>query len=165
MPDTMLAAAPDPDRTRRARARMEKLAWLLDGAIRVPGTQFRFGLDSIIGLLPGIGDGVGLLLGAGILYESVRAGAPRPLIMKMLGNGLADALGGLIPGVGDVFDFAFRANKRNAALLIEHLDGLEAPSAPPPVRGSRLVGVLLVSLFLIAAIGPLYLFWSWWLSP
>ena len=154
---------PDLTRTRIARARMDKLAWLLDGAIRVPGTQFRFGLDSIIGLIPGIGDAIGLLLGAGILYESVKVGAPRPLIMKMLGNGLADALGGLIPGVGDVFDFAFRANKRNAALLIEHLDGVEA-TATPPVRGSRLVGILLVTLFLAAAIAPLYLFWSWALN-
>lgn len=140
---------------------MEKLAWLLDGAVRVPGTRFRFGLDSVIGLIPGIGDVIGLLLGAGILYESFRVGAPRPLILKMLGNAVADAVGGLIPGVGDVFDFAFRANKRNAALLVAHLDDLEARSAPPPVRGSRIVGVVLVALFLVAAILPLYLFWSW----
>lgn len=160
----MTQTPPDLVRTRAARARMDKLAWLLDGAIRVPGTQFRFGLDSIIGLIPGVGDVIGLLLGAGILYESVNVGAPRPLIMKMLGNGLADALGGLIPGVGDVFDFAFRANKRNAKLLIEHLDGLEAAATPPPVRGSRIFGVLLVLLFLVAAILPLYLFWSWALS-
>lgn len=164
MPDTTLPAPPDLARTRTARARIEKLAWLLDGAIRVPGTKFRFGLDSIIGLVPGIGDLIGLLLGAGILYESVKVGAPRPLIMKMLGNGLADALGGLIPGVGDVFDFAFRANARNAKLLIEHLDGIEAQAAPPPARGSRVVGAFLVTLFLVAAVLPLYLFWSWALN-
>jgi len=164
MPASNSAVSPDLTRTRLARARMDKLAWLLDGAIKVPGTQFRFGLDSIIGLIPGIGDAIGLLLGAGILYESVKVGAPRPLIMKMLGNGLADALGGLIPGVGDVFDFAFRANKRNAALLIEHLDGIEAQAAPPPARGSRWVGIGLVTLFLAAAVLPLYLFWSWVLN-
>lgn len=143
---------------------MEQMAWLLDGAIRVPGTQFRFGLDSIIGLIPGVGDVIGLLLGAGILYESVKVGAPRPLILKMLGNALADTLGGLIPGVGDLFDFAFRANKRNAALLIEHLDHIEAQGGPLPARGSRWVGVLLVTLFLAAAILPLALFWSWALN-
>lgn len=162
----MLENPLDLARTRLARARMEKLAWLLDGAIRVPGTRFRFGLDSVIGLIPGIGDVIGLLLGAGILYESLRVGAPRPLIMKMLGNAVADAVGGLIPGVGDVFDFAFRANKRNAALLMEHLDGLEAPTPPaaPPVRGSRWVALFLIALFLVAAIGPLVLFWTWWLG-
>lgn len=160
----MPQASPDLARARVARARMEKMAWLLDGMLRVPGTRIRFGLDAIIGLVPGVGDVIGLLLGAGILYESVKVGAPRPLIMKMLGNALADTIGGLIPGVGDVFDFAFRANQRNAALLIEHLDGLEQPAAPPPVRGSRLVGVLLVTLFLAAAVLPLVLFWSWALN-
>jgi hypothetical protein len=160
---TMPDPAPDPSRARVARARMEKLAWLLDGMVRVPGTRFRFGLDSIIGLVPGIGDAVGLLLGATILYESVRAGAPRPLIARMLGNSLADAIGGLVPGIGDLFDFAFKSNKLNAKLLTEHLDGLLESPAPPPVRGSRLVAIVLVVLFLAAAVVPLYLFWTWWL--
>lgn len=107
---------------------MEKLAWLLDGAIPVPGTKFRFGLDSIIGLIPGVGDAIGLLLGAGILYESVRIGVPRALLGKMIGNAALDTLGGLVPGLGDLFDFAFRSNARNARLLMQHLDALDAAS-------------------------------------
>jgi hypothetical protein len=159
----MAETIPDPSRARVSRARIEKLAWLLDGALRVPGTKFRFGLDSIIGLIPGVGDVVGLLLGAAILYEGVRVGAPRPLIARMLGNSLADALGGLVPGIGDLLDFAFKSNKLNAKLLSEHLDGVLESPATPPVRGSRLFAILFVLLFLAAAIVPLYLFWTWWL--
>lgn len=154
---------PDPDLTRLhvSRVRVEKLARLLDGVVRVPGTRFRFGLDSIIGLIPGVGDVAGLLLGSVIFYESLRAGAPRSLIARMLGNSLVDAVGGLIPGVGDLFDVAFKSNARNARLLIEHLDGIQT-QATAPVQGSRLLAIALVLLFLVAAAVPLALFWTWW---
>lgn len=156
---------PDPIRARVTRARMEKLAWLLDGVIRVPGTKFRFGLDSIIGLVPGVGDVVGLILGATILYESVRAGAPRALLVRMVGNAVADALGGLVPGVGDLFDVAFKSNQRNARLLMEHLDKIEArPIDTAPRRGSALLALLLVAAFLAVTCGLLWRAWSWWLS-
>lgn len=156
---------PDAARAKVTRARMEKLAWLLDGAVPVPGTKFRFGLDSIIGLIPGIGDAVGLLLGAAILYESVRVGAPRATVAKMVGNSVVDTLGGLVPGIGDLFDFAFKSNKRNAALLMEHLDTVDAlPAAEHAGRGSRMLAVLLVGGFLAAAIGLLWWVWSWLLS-
>ena len=142
---------------------MEKLAWLLDGAVPVPGTKFRFGVDSIIGLIPGVGDVVGMLLGAAILYESIRIGAPRPLIAKMIGNSATDAIGGLIPGIGDLFDFAFKSNKRNAKLLMEHLDRVEAKPRHEG-GGSRLVAILAVSAFLAVAVGLLCAVWSWLLS-
>ena len=161
MPESKL----DPTRARVSRARMEKLAWLLDGFVRVPGTNFRFGLDSIIGLVPGVGDVVGLLLGATILYESVRAGAPRALLVRMLGNAATDALGGLVPVVGDLFDFAFKSNQRNARLLLEHLDRLEArPVVEAQRRGSALLALLLVAAFLAVTCGLLWWAWSWWLS-
>ncbi|MGH8516920.1 MAG: DUF4112 domain-containing protein [Panacagrimonas sp.] len=144
---------------------MEKLAWLLDGLVRVPGTQWRFGLDSIIGLVPGVGDVVGLLLGATILYESIRVGAPRATIVRMVGNSAADALGGLIPGIGDLFDFAFKSNQRNARLLMEHLDQVEArPTLEAHPRGSLALALVLVAAFLGATIGLLWWVWSWWLS-
>lgn len=76
----------------------------------------------------------------------------------MVGNSVADTLGGLVPVVGDLFDFAFKSNKRNAALLISHLDTVDArPATAPARRGSRLLAVLLVAVFLGAAIGVL-----WW---
>lgn len=154
----------DPSRVRRSRARAQKIAWLLDGALRLPGTKFRFGLDSIIGLIPGVGDVIGLLLGATLLYEAVRVGAPRALLAKMVGNAATDALGGLVPGIGDLFDFAFRSNRRNANLLLEHLDRIEAQPASAGRGGSRLLAMLLISVFLLAAVALLAWVWSLWLG-
>lgn len=139
---------------------MEKLAWLLDGAIPVPGTKFRFGLDSIIGLIPGVGDVVGFGIGAVILYESVRIGTPRAIVGKMLGNSALDALGGLVPGLGDLFDFAFKSNRRNAKLLTEHLDRIES-RAEIKQRGSKILALLMVATFLAAAGTLLWFVWSW----
>ena len=161
----MAPTIPDPYRARVSRARMEKLAVLLDGLVRVPGTNFRFGLDSIIGLVPGVGDVVGLLLGATILYEAVRTGAPRATILRMVGNAIADALGGLIPGVGDLFDFAFKSNQRNVRLLTQHLDRVVArPAEATRARGSAWLALVLVAVFLAATVGLLWWAWSWWLS-
>lgn len=155
MPDPTLVTRPD---TRASRARMEKLAWVLDGAIPVPGTGLRFGLDSIIGLIPGVGDVIGLLLGAAILYEGVRVGAPRGLMVRMLRNSVLDALMGVVPLLGDVADFAFRSNQRNARLLLDHLDTLDAVP-PAPKRGTQLVALLLLALFVAGGIGLLV--WVW----
>lgn len=140
---------------------MEKLAWLLDGAIPLPGTRLRFGLDSIVGLIPGVGDVIGFGIGAVILYESVRIGVPRNTIGRMLGNAGLDALGGLVPGIGDLFDFAFKSNRRNVKLLTEHLDRLEA-RAHPGTRGSRSLALLLVLAFLASGGGLLWWMWSFW---
>lgn len=137
---------------------MEKLAWVLDGAIPVPGTGFRFGLDSLIGLVPGVGDVVGLLLGAAILYEGVRIGAPRTLMVRMLRNSVLDAVMGVVPVVGDIADFAFKSNKRNARLLLDHLDTLEAEPAAAK-RGTRLLALALLTLFVVGGIGLLV--WAW----
>lgn len=144
---------------RASRQRMEKLAWVLDGAIPVPGTKFRFGLDSIIGLIPGIGDVLGLLLGAAILYEGLRIGAPRPLMWKMVGNSVADAVLGLVPVLGDLFDFAFKSNKRNVRLLMEHIDRLDAPRATPDRTANGLALLLLVTVVAGFA-GLVWLAWS-----
>lgn len=146
--------------TRATRARMEKLAWLLDGSIPVPGTKFRFGIEPLIGLIPGVGDALGLLLGAGILYESVRIGAPRSLLVKMLGNAGLDAVAGVVPGLGDLFDFVFKSNKRNALLLIEHLDRIDALPAASPPRGSKLLALLMATSFVGLAAALLWWVWS-----
>lgn len=140
---------------------MEKLAWLLDGAIPVPGTRFRFGLDSIIGLIPGVGDVIGFGIGAMILYQSVRIGVPRSVLGKMLGNAALDALGGLVPGIGDLFDFAFKSNRRNVKLLTEHLDSVEG-RPETQARGSRLLALLLVLGLLAAGGGLLWWIWRFW---
>jgi len=106
-------------------ARIEWLSTLLDTAIVVPGTNIRFGLDALIGLVPGIGDAVSTLLSLYIVREARALGAPRILIARMLANVALDGVVGAVPVAGDLFDVAFRANRRNVALLRQHLDRAE----------------------------------------
>ena len=102
-------------------ARLRRLAWMMDGAFRIPGSKFRFGLNSVLGLPPVAGD---LLLGAVslyIVYEGYRLGLPRVLIARMLANVAVETAAGSVPIVGDLFDVAFKANLRNLALIDAHL--------------------------------------------
>jgi hypothetical protein len=109
-------------------ARIDALATLLDTAFVVPGTQIRFGLDALIGLVPAIGDVITTLLALYIVREARELGAPRLLIMRMLGNVALDGLFGAVPLVGDAFDVVWRANRRNLKLLRDHLDAVERRS-------------------------------------
>ena len=113
------------DEIQAARERLERLAWLLDGCIEVPGTRWRIGVESILGMVPVVGDALGLLAGGAIMYEAMRLGAPGKLQARMAGNLLIDTLAGSVPVAGDLFDFAFKANRRNAELLRRHLDQIE----------------------------------------
>jgi uncharacterized protein DUF4112 len=106
-------------------ARIDALATLLDTAFLVPGTNIRFGLDALIGLVPGIGDVVTTLMALYIVREARALGAPPFLIARMLANVALDGVVGAVPLVGDVFDVAWRANRRNMALLRRHLDKIE----------------------------------------
>jgi hypothetical protein len=106
-------------------ARIDALATLMDTAFVVPGTQFRFGLDALIGLVPGIGDAISTAISLFVVSEARALGAPTWLIARMIGNVALDGVVGAVPLVGDVFDVAFRANRRNMALLRDHLDQVE----------------------------------------
>jgi hypothetical protein len=86
----------------------------------VPGTSLRFGLDPILGLVPGLGDAVGALLAVWILVEAMRRGASRATLMRITYNIGLDALIGAIPLAGDVFDLVWKANVKNVALLERH---------------------------------------------
>ncbi len=106
----------------RALRRLDRLAHLMDGAFRLPGTRWRFGLDGLLGFVPGIGDSVTALVSLYVLAEAWRLGAPPGLVLRMLGNAGLDWAVGSVPLLGDVFDLAFKANRRNLALLRRHLD-------------------------------------------
>jgi hypothetical protein len=113
-----------PPRSRADRiARIDALATLLDTAFLVPGTNIRFGIDALIGLVPGIGDAITTLMSLYIVREARALGAPRFLVARMLTNVAIDGVVGAVPLVGDVFDVAWRANRRNMALLQRHLAG------------------------------------------
>lgn len=103
--------------------RLELIAEWMDSRFRVPGTQLRFGLDGLLGLVPGIGDSVTALPAAYIIMKARAIGAPQHLQARMVGNVLVDLLIGALPLVGDLFDFGFKANRRNVALLREHFAG------------------------------------------
>lgn len=141
---------------RASRKRLERLSTLLDSAMRLPGTRWRIGLDSIVGLVPVVGDVIGLALSGFIVYEGIRIGAPRPLLLKMTAYAALDAVAGLVPVIGDLVDFAFKANRLNARLLNEHLDAQErrhaSVAALPRRRG--LLGLLpLLLLVTLASVG------------
>ena len=93
----------------------------MDAGIRIPGTNLRFGLDPIVGLIPGFGDAAGAILAGWILVEGLRLGASRATLLRMAGNVAFDALVGAVPVLGDIFDFVWKANLRNVALLERHL--------------------------------------------
>jgi len=103
-------------------ARLETFANLLDTALVIPGTKIRFGLDALIGLVPGIGDIVTTATSLYIVHEAYQLGAPKHILVRMLGNVALDGFVGAVPLVGDVFDTIWRANRRNVALLRSHIE-------------------------------------------
>jgi hypothetical protein len=117
-------------------ARIDALARLFDTAFAVPGTSIRFGLDALIGLVPGIGDLITTALALYIVSEARALGAPWLLVARMLANVAVDGVVGAVPLFGDVFDVAFRANRRNLALLREHLDRGRRGAGPYRMRES-----------------------------
>jgi hypothetical protein len=111
----------ESSRLRRIK-RIRNLAYLLDNSIRIPGTKYRIGLDPIIGLIPGVGDTIGAILSVYIVSESARLGVPKRTLLHMIYNIGVEALVGAIPIAGDIFDAAWKANAKNAALLDEYLN-------------------------------------------
>jgi hypothetical protein len=117
-----------PNEARRRLRRVERLAWWLDAAMRIPGTRFRIGLDALIGLIPGLGDVLTAALAAVIVVEARRLGVRGPVLVRMLLNIALDVLIGLLPIVGDVGDACFKANRRNLRLLKRAMHGDDASS-------------------------------------
>jgi len=116
-PDGFDASAGDP-----RLAHVALLAHLLDRAFTIPGTRVRFGLDALMGLVPGLGDFVGSLLGTYALFIARDLGAPASIQARMVMNLAIDGIVGLVPFAGDLFDFAFKAHSRNHALLVKWLE-------------------------------------------
>jgi len=100
---------------------LERLSRLLDSQWRIPGTGLTFGLDGVAGLVPGIGDAATGAISAWIVYTAWRLGATRGIMGRMVANVAIDTAVGAIPLAGSLFDFFFKANNRNMALLRRHL--------------------------------------------
>ncbi|MES1026290.1 DUF4112 domain-containing protein [Gloeocapsa sp. BRSZ] len=101
--------------------RLRRFSRLLDNAIGIPGTKFRIGIDPLIGLIPGAGDIVGTALSAYIVIEAARLGIPKAVLGRMVRNIVIESVFGSIPVIGDMFDFAWKANMKNVDLLEEYL--------------------------------------------
>ena len=106
----------EPNRP-QVRARLRRLAWLLDSSIPVPGTNFRFGLDPVLGLFPVLGDALGALISSYIVIHAARLGAPKLVLLRMALNIGIETVIGAIPLAGTLFDAAWKANQRNVRLL------------------------------------------------
>lgn len=137
----------------RTLARLDRYAGLLDSRFRIPFTRIRFGVEPLIGLLPGIGDLAGFGLSLYLVGEAIKLRAGPRLVGKMLGNVTVDFVVGLVPIVGDAFDLVYRANDRNANLLRDHIEQTLRPPKPRSpwlVRGLWAVfGVMVVILILV----------------
>ena len=147
----------NPDKTRE---RLRALAWWLDSSIRLPG-GFRIGADAIVGLVPFLGDVLGLLLSGYIVLQAARLRAPMSVLARMLLNMAIEGLIGLVPLLGDIFDAAWKANLRNISLLEAYLDQPAATTATSQRLLALLVlgGVLL--MLVLAVLCALLLGWAW----
>ncbi|HYG79055.1 MAG TPA: DUF4112 domain-containing protein [Pyrinomonadaceae bacterium] len=96
---------------------LDRLSHLLDGLFRIPGTKWRFGLDALVGLIPGVGDTLTSLASFYILAAGVRYRVPKITLLRMGVNIGIDYLVGAIPGVGDLFDFVWKSNEKNMELI------------------------------------------------
>lgn len=142
---------PSPDA--RHLDALRRWAVLLDSAFRVPGTNIRFGLESIVGLVPGFGDVASPIYTGALLVEGVRRRLPPVVQARMVVNAAIDMLIGLVPLLGDLADVAWKANLRNLALLERHA---ARPGVPPMRSDYVFVGIALGLLAFIALV-PLVL--------
>jgi hypothetical protein len=137
---------------------LRRVAQLLDNAFLVPGTSYRVGLDPILGLIPGLGDLVSPLFTIGMLLQARNLGVPKVVQARMFINVAIDAIVGVVPVLGDLFDFAWKSNQKNLALLELH-----AYEERRPAPGDYFfVGLLIVLVVLVAAL-PIALV-AWLLS-
>lgn len=100
--------------------RIRGLARLMDTSLRVPGTRISLGADSVLGLIPGVGDFAAAAISLVIVNEARRLGVPNDKLVKMLVNVGFDTAAGSVPVLGDVFDVYFKSNRRNLQLVLDH---------------------------------------------
>jgi len=148
---------------------LDDLSFYLDGLFKVPGTGWRFGLDSLIGLVPNVGDTLTMFPSFYILGAGVRYGVPKITLLRMAFNIGLDYVVGMIPIIGDAFDFVWKANKQNMNLIRERATGNNEGTPGDYIfviglmlglvsllLGSILISVYLISMLLDWALGLLF---------
>jgi hypothetical protein len=129
---------------------LERLAWLMDKSIPI-GDKWSIGLDPLLGLIPGLGDALGGMISSLIITRALREGLPRGAVIRMVLNVAADSFVGSIPFVGDLFDFAFKANSKNIAIYREALRGER--NIKKDWLFIALVAVIMLGLLVLPVIG------------
>lgn len=120
---------------RAALNRARTVSRLLDDAVRVPGTNFRVGLDPVLGVVPGGGDAVAWAISLYVVLEAINVGAPRDVVLRMLALLAVDAVVGSVPVVGTLFDAVWKANRWNVGMLEAHVEGTPETRETAPSRG------------------------------
>ena len=114
--------SPRDESRRAALDRLDLLARLFDTAFILPGTNVRFGVESLMRLVPGIGDAAASMLSCYLLYEAHRLGIPSTVFARMVANVAIEGVVGAVPVLGDLFDVGFRANRRNVRILRDYFE-------------------------------------------
>src|SRR5947208_3376483 len=144
-----------PPEEKDRRARLEPLfrwvALIMDELIGFPNTRFKFGLDPLIGLVPGIGDTASAFVSALVLIQAARRGLPKILLARMSLNILINEIVGIVPGLRDAFSFWFKSNKRNYELLLSHTAGTRRATKSDWLFVFAVLGLL----FVVVAVGIL----------
>lgn len=129
---------------------LERLGWLMDDLIRVPGVGWRFGLDALVGLIPGLGDTATSLVAFYILGSAVRYRVPKVTLFRMGMNIGIDYLVGSLPLVGDFFDAWWKSNQRNVALLSQRATVSASEARQGKISDWLFVGFMILLLIGIA---------------
>lgn len=144
--------------------KLRRISKLLDNAIAIPGTKISFGLDPILGFLPGGGDTVTGGIAAYIVIEAARMGIPREILWKMVGNILIDSFAGTVPVVGDLFDLGWKANVKNIELLEKHLNIAESTDKSSKADRFFIFGLIFVLALIVLGFATIAFFtltWFW----
>ena len=139
--------------------KLRRLSKVMDNAIAIPGTKIRFGLDPILGLLPGGGDTITGGLSAYIVVEAARMGLPPEVLYKMVGNILIDSFAGTIPVLGDLFDVGWKSNVKNIELLEKHLEIAEDSKS----NTLFIIGLIILLTIIILGFAAITVFTVGWL--
>lgn len=129
---------------------VENISRIMDSKFTIPGTKFKFGVDPLIGFIPGLGDAASFAVSGILVYTMAKYGVSRKVVILMMLNIMADAILGAIPLIGNIFDFFYKANSKNIRLLKEHyMEGKHEGS------GTGIL-IFIVIIFLVILIGIVY---------
>lgn len=141
-----------------AIGQLARLAKLMDAQFSIPGTGMRFGLDGLLGLIPGVGDLSTMAVSGYMISIMAKNGASGALIARMVVNVIIDAIVGAIPFVGDIFDFGWKANTKNVRLMQEHyVEGRHRGGAWKVLLPALLLMILIVGGIIWVAVQV----WQW----